>query len=153
MKECKLPLTSLQIREILPHRYPFLLVDRVVALESGTSIQAFKNLSVNEAFFSGHFPAMPIMPGVMQVEALAQAAGILMYFADEFDPKRHIGFLAGIDAAKFRRPVVPGDRLLLDVELISKRLGVAKFRGKSSVDGEKAAEATLVLVIKEQALA
>src|SRR5581483_3723868 len=125
------------IMECLPHRYPFLLVDRVVALEPGRFIRAVKNVSMNESFFAGHFPGFPVMPGVLIIEALAQAAAILSQrsAAKRADSKSLI-FFAGIDNARFRRQVVPGDQLILEAEVIRIVRGVGKFHTRALVDGE-----------------
>lgn len=139
-----------EIRQYLPHRYPFLLVDRVVELEKGKSIKGYKNISINEEVFNGHFPEMPIFPGVMIVEALAQVSGILGF--KTLDQKPEDGYLylfAGIDNVRFKRQVVPGDRLQLESEVISERRGVWKFAGKASVDGELAAAADILCAVKK----
>ncbi len=124
-----------QIKNILPHRYPFLMVDRVLAGEAGKWAKAVKNVSVNEPFFQGHFPEKPIMPGVLIVEALAQVAGLTCTF-EGADGK--IGVFTGIDKCKFRRQVTPGDVLTLEVEITSFRRGMGKAEGKAHVDGELA---------------
>lgn len=130
------------IKSILPHRYPFLLVDRVVSLASGGRIRAIKNVTVNEPFFVGHFPEQPVMPGVLVIEALAQAAGILLIH-DRSDRARNLIYLAGVENAKFRRPVVPGDQLVMDVEILRARRSFAKVSGVARVGGEVAVEAVL----------
>ncbi|MDY6829744.1 MAG: 3-hydroxyacyl-ACP dehydratase FabZ [Pseudomonadota bacterium] len=126
-----------EIKEYLPHRYPFLLLDRVVAITPGESIEAYKNVTVNEPFFEGHFSHHPVMPGVLILEAMAQAAGVLGFKTMD---KRHtdgsIYYFAGIDRARFKRPVVPGDRLDLLANVVSERRGVWKFDCESRVDGE-----------------
>lgn len=127
---------------MLPHRYPFLLVDRVAELESGERIRAIKNVTVNEPFFPGHFPEQPVMPGVLVIEAMAQAAGILLIH-DRPDRGDYLIYLAGVDSAKFRRPVVPGDQLVLDVEIVRSRRSFAKVQASARIDGEIAVEATL----------
>lgn len=139
-----------EIRQYLPHRYPFLLVDRVVELEKGKSIKGYKNISINEEVFNGHFPEMPIFPGVMIVEALAQVSGILGF--KTLGQKPEDGYLylfAGIDNVRFKRQVVPGDRLQLESEVISERRGIWKFSGKASVDGELAAAADILCAVKK----
>jgi 3-hydroxyacyl-[acyl-carrier-protein] dehydratase len=134
-----------EIREYLPHRYPFLLVDRVVELDVGKSITALKNVSVNEPFFNGHFPQMPVMPGVLIVEAMAQAAGILGFKTlDKKPADGSIYLFVGADNVRFRRQVVPGDQLKLSVEYVSDRSGIWKFNCSSTVDGELAASATIL---------
>lgn len=129
------------IIRLLPHRYPFLLVDRVVELRDGERLVAIKNVTANEPFFSGHFPDRPIMPGVLICEALVQAGGLLASCsADGLPPGRGI-VLAGLERVRFRRRVVPGDQLRLEVELIHKRRPLWKMRGQARVDGQVAAEA------------
>jgi 3-hydroxyacyl-[acyl-carrier-protein] dehydratase len=139
--------SSMDIRQImglLPHRYPFLLVDRVVENEAGKRLVAIKNVTINEEFFEGHFQGRPVMPGVLIIEALAQATGLLTFTSlDEPKPGRFY-FLAGIDKARFRRPVVPGDQLRLEIELQRRIRGVLKFSGKAMVDGQTAATAELM---------
>lgn len=138
----------MEIEDILraiPHRFPFLLVDRVAEIEPGQRIVAYKNVTINEEFFQGHFPGRPLMPGVLVLEAMAQAAALLvsrtlgMSFSDDTE----ILFMS-IDRAKFRRPVVPGDRLTLDVQVLRRKSSVWRFRGIARVDGERAAEAELM---------
>src|SRR4051794_26055825 len=108
----------LEIQKLLPHRYPFLLVDRVVELVKGQKIVGFKNVTINEPFFQGHFPGHPVMPGVLILEALAQATALLAYKSEDIDPEKKVTYLMGIDGARFRKPVVPGDRLQLEVEIL-----------------------------------
>ncbi|WP_299591958.1 3-hydroxyacyl-ACP dehydratase FabZ [uncultured Microbulbifer sp.] len=139
-----------EIRQYLPHRYPFLLVDRVVELEEGKLIKGYKNISINEEVFNGHFPEVPIFPGVMIVEALAQVSGILGF--KTLGQKPEDGYLylfAGIDNVRFKRQVVPGDRLQLESEVVSERRGIWKFAGKASVDGELAASANILCAVKK----
>ena len=131
-------LTNKEIRELLPHRYPFLLVDKVIELEPGKKVVAIKNVSANEPFFQGHFPEYPIMPGVLIVEALAQAAGIAVAVLEE--NKGKLGVFASIDAMKFKNHVMPGDVLTLEAEILMSKLGVTKAKVKASVDGKVAAE-------------
>jgi 3-hydroxyacyl-[acyl-carrier-protein] dehydratase/UDP-3-O-[3-hydroxymyristoyl] N-acetylglucosamine deacetylase/3-hydroxyacyl-[acyl-carrier-protein] dehydratase len=128
-----------KILKILPHRYPFLLVDRVLELEKGKSIVAIKNVTYNEHFFQGHFPQKKVMPGVLIFEAVAQAGGILLYHSIP-DPQKIFVFLSTINNAKFRRPVVPGDQLRLEVEIIRLRSRFCHIRGKAYVGEEIAAE-------------
>lgn len=129
-----------QILEILPHRYPFLLVDRIASVVPGEKIHAYKNVSFNEQFFQGHFPGNPVMPGVLTVEALAQTAALLAFMTDPKDISTKVMYLAGIDGARFKRPVRPGDRLDLEAS-VSKRKGpVWKIACKASVDGALVAE-------------
>lgn len=133
-----LPMDTLAIRKILPHRFPFLMIDRVVELEPGKSIVAYKNVSANEPFFSGHFPEYPVMPGVLQVEALAQAGAILALSMPENQGKAAL--LTGVDGFKFRRQVVPGDVLKLEVTVLRYRSGFGRASAKATVDGEVTAE-------------
>jgi 3-hydroxyacyl-[acyl-carrier-protein] dehydratase len=146
-------IVNLKISHILrslPHRYPFLLVDRVLELTRHKSIKALKNVSVNEPYFTGHFPERPVMPGVLIIEALAQAAGLLT-FADAdppLDPATTEYYLVGIDGARFKRPVEPGDQLILNVELLRNMRGIWKFCARAEVDGVLAAEAELMCAVK-----
>jgi 3-hydroxyacyl-[acyl-carrier-protein] dehydratase len=134
-----------EIREYLPHRYPFLLVDRVVDLKLGESIVAYKNISVNEAVFNGHFPGKPIFPGVMIIEAMAQAAGILGFKTLGKKPQDgSIYLFAGADKVRFRRQVIPGDRLQLEAKVVSEKRGIWKFDCEATVDGELAAAAVIM---------
>lgn len=129
----------LEVQKYLPHRYPFLLVDKVISYELNHSLTAIKNVTFNEPYFMGHFPELPVMPGVLIVEALAQASGILMYRSFERHPsKDDLFYLAGIDEARFKRKVVPGDQLQLYVEVIRHRENLWKFKGEATVNGELA---------------
>lgn len=134
-----------EILKRLPHRYPFLLVDRVVNLEKGVRIEALKNVTINEALFQGHFPHRPVMPGVLLLEALAQAAALLAFetFGETPDDTK-MYYFGGIDAARFKRPVEPGDQLMMDVRLLRRKAGVFKFKGSGFVDGQLAVEAELL---------
>ncbi|MFN7924724.1 MAG: 3-hydroxyacyl-ACP dehydratase FabZ [Bryobacteraceae bacterium] len=136
-----------QICDILPHRYPFLLVDRIVE-QSEKRIVGIKNVTYNEPFFNGHFPNNPVMPGVLMVEAIAQVAGVLV-LGPMPDRKRKLVFLAKIEDASFRRPVRPGDQLKIEVDLLHGRPTRARMKGVCSVDGEMAAEATVMCVLKD----
>jgi UDP-3-O-[3-hydroxymyristoyl] N-acetylglucosamine deacetylase/3-hydroxyacyl-[acyl-carrier-protein] dehydratase len=130
-----------QIMEFLPHRYPFLLIDRVVEFDPNERrIMGYKNVTINEPFFNGHFPGKPIMPGVLICEAMAQIGGLCMMLADNVDPNEKIGLFSGIKNAKFRAPVVPGDQLVFKVKILNSRMGVYAFEGKAYVDGKLAAE-------------
>jgi len=133
------------IRKYLPHRYPFLLVDRVLEVNAGESIIAYKNLSVNEPFFNGHFPDKPIFPGVLLLEAMAQCAGILGFYSQgKTIDDGSTYYFAGADDVRFRRLCVPGDRVMLRATLVSQRRGIWKFDVSSDVDGELAASATIL---------
>jgi len=134
-----------EIRKYLPHRYPFLLVDRVVELVPGESIVAYKNVTVNEPFFNGHFPDHPVMPGVLIVEAMAQAAGILGFKTMDKTPQDgSIYYFVGADNLRFKRPVVPGDRLQLEAKVLSEKRGIWKFEVKATVEGETVSAATIL---------
>ncbi len=134
-----------QIREYLPHRYPFLLVDRVVELELGESIVAYKNLTINEPFFDGHFPGKAVFPGVLLVEAMAQAAGILGFKSMNKTPADgSIYYFVGADNLRFKRPCVPGDQVMLRAKILGDRRGIWKFEVSSDVDGELCASATIL---------
>jgi 3-hydroxyacyl-[acyl-carrier-protein] dehydratase len=134
-----------EIRKYLPHRYPFLLVDRVVELVPGESIVAYKNVTVNEPFFNGHFPDHPVMPGVLIVEAMAQAAGILGFKTMDKTPQDgSIYYFVGSDKLRFKRPVVPGDRLQLEAQIVSEKRGIWKFDVKATVDGDTVSSATIL---------
>ena len=135
-----------QIMSILPHRYPFLLIDRVVEMERKTRIVALKNVTVNEPHFTGHFPDYPIMPAVLMVEAIAQAGGALL-LAEYPDRADKLMVFTGIDSAKFRRPVVPGDQLRIEVTVINWRSNACKMRGVATVEGKTACEATIMCAL------
>lgn len=137
------------IKKVLPHRYPFLLVDRILSVDEN-HIRALKNVTANEPFFNGHFPNFAVMPGVLQIEAMAQAAGLILALREGFDVKNDIAFLAGVDNAKFKRMVCPGDQLILEAKVIAKKRGVLKVSATSTVGGEIASSADIVLVIKPQ---
>lgn len=134
----------------LPHRYPFLLIDRILALEPKKSVVALKNVTINEPFFQGHFPEIPVMPGVLILEAMGQAGGVLAYVSLPQELQGRLIYFAGIDKAKFRKPVVPGDQLILEAKLINIRSKAVRMTGIAKVDGEKVAEAELLAVIGEQ---
>lgn len=136
---------SVEIRSFLPHRYPFLLVDRVVAITAGESIVAFKNLTVNEPFFQGHFPEQPVFPGVLLVEAMAQAAGILGFYSQEKTvASGSTYYLAGADNVRFKRVCIPGDRVTLRASVVSNRRGIWKFDVRADVEDDLAASATIL---------
>ncbi len=138
-----------QILKQLPHRYPILLVDRVLEIEKGKSIKALKNVSINEPFFSGHFPHRPVMPGVLMLEALAQAAALLAFDTLGVTPDdKTVYYFAGIDGARFKRPVEPGDQLLLHVTLDRMKSGIFKFKARATVADELAVEAELICTMR-----
>jgi len=138
-----------EILKKLPHRYPFLMVDRVLELEHGKRIRALKNVTANEPYFQGHFPHRPVMPGVMMLESLAQAAALLSFDAMGASPDDNsIYYFAGIDSARFKRPVGPGDQMILDVVLDRMKSSIFKFTAKASVDGEPAVEAALICAVR-----
>ena len=134
-----------EIRRRLPHRYPFLLVDRVVSVTPGERIEAYKNLTINEPFFDGHFPGMPVFPGVLLLEAMAQAAGILGFVTMNKTPEDgSIYYFVGADNLRFKRPCVPGDRVMLHARIVSEKRGIWKFEVSADVEGQKAASATIL---------
>ncbi|MEH0165106.1 3-hydroxyacyl-ACP dehydratase FabZ [Paucibacter sp. JuS9] len=138
-----------QILKKLPHRYPFLLVDRVLTLEKGVAIRALKNVSINEPQFTGHFPHRPVMPGVLMIEALAQAATLLALVTADLElDDNSVVYFVGIDNARFKRPVEPGDQLFLDVKLDRAKAGIYKFSGQVLVGEEVAAEAQLICTMR-----
>lgn len=148
----KVDVGSMDIHEILehlPHRYPFVLVDRVLSLELGKEIMAIKNVSVNEPYFPGHFPYHPVMPGVLIVEAMAQAAAILSFKTMDTKPSDDsVYYFAGIDSARFKKPVSPGDQIVLNVKIDRIIKGIWKYTGIASVDGAVVAEAQMMCILK-----
>jgi 3-hydroxyacyl-[acyl-carrier-protein] dehydratase len=144
----KINLNIHQILELLPHRYPILLVDRVLELEPRKSIKALKNVTINEPYFVGHFPTRPVMPGVLILEALAQTAALLTFAEEPHDPKTTVYYFVGIDKARFKRPVEPGDQLILNVTFQRYMRGIWKFGARAEVDGAVAAEAELMCTVK-----
>ena len=140
----------LKILSVLPHRYPFLLVDRVVEVVKGERIHAYKNVTFNEHFFQGHFPGRPVMPGVLQLEAMAQAGALLAYEGAPFDPSQKLIYLMSFDAVKFRRPVVPGDRLDLHVAIDRQKGSFWRLAGQAKVDGQLASEAEIMATIADR---
>ncbi len=134
----------------LPHRYPFLLVDRVLELEKGVRIKALKNVTINEPFFQGHFPARPVMPGVLMLEALAQAAALLSFESLDSDPGEDtVVYFAGIDNARFKRPVGPGDQLILEAAIDRQKAGIYRYKTRCTVDGLLAVEADLMCTMRK----
>lgn len=146
-------MTTMDIHQILkqlPHRYPILLVDRVLEIEKGVRIKAIKNVSINEPFFMGHFPHRPVMPGVLMLEALAQAAALLSFDALGSSPDDNtVYYFAGIDGARFKRPVEPGDQLTLDVSIDRMKAGIFKFKARALVGEEVAVEADLMCTMRK----
>ncbi len=141
-----------QIKLYLPHRYPMLLVDRVLDWESGKSITAIKNVSINEEFFNGHFPHKPVMPGVLMIEALAQTAALLSFLTMDMKPDDNsVVYFIGIDGARFKRPVEPGDQLKMDVTILRNARGIWKYKAVASVDGQLAVEAELMCTMRNAA--
>ncbi|PKM23132.1 MAG: 3-hydroxyacyl-[acyl-carrier-protein] dehydratase FabZ [Gammaproteobacteria bacterium HGW-Gammaproteobacteria-14] len=139
-----------QIRQLLPHRYPFLLVDRVLSIEPGVSIEALKNISINEPFFNGHFPQEPIMPGVLIIEALAQAAGVLGFVTENRRPDEgYMYLLCGVDKARFKRQVIPGDQLILKASYLATKRNILKFFGEARVNGQLVASAEFLVAEKK----
>ena len=139
-----------EIMRHLPHRYPFLLVDRVLDCTPNASIRALKNVTINEPFFQGHFPGYPLMPGVLVIEALAQVSGLLAYVSGSAKADGSLIYFAGIDNARFKRQVVPGDQLILDVDMLRIVRGIGKFAAKAKVNDAVVTEAELLCTIKEQ---
>jgi 3-hydroxyacyl-[acyl-carrier-protein] dehydratase len=135
-------LNTLDIMKLLPHRYPFLLVDKITEFEKGQSIVGIKNVTINEPFFQGHFPDHPIMPGVLILEAMAQVGGVYAILAKEVG-ENQVPYFVGIDKAKFRKPVLPGDVLSLNLELLAMRRSIYTFSGRATVNGKLVAEAEL----------
>lgn len=144
--------TSMNIHEILehlPHRYPFVLIDKVVSIELGKEITAIKNVTINEPFFPGHFPYHPVMPGVLIVEAMAQAAAVLSFKTMDAKPNdESVYYFAGIDNARFKKPVSPGDQIVLNVKIDRILKGIWKYTGVASVDGDVVAEASMMCILK-----
>jgi len=139
-----------EIIHILPHAYPFLLVDRIIEMELGKRIVGIKNVTYNEPFFPGHFPGRPIMPGVLIVEAMAQTAGILVFNSLPQEPNKPPIYFLGIDNARFRKPVIPGDQLHLELEITKHRQSIWGFKGKALVDGKLVAEAELLAMLGDE---
>lgn len=138
-----------QILSKLPHRYPILLVDRVIEMHPGDRVRALKNVTINEPFFTGHFPHRPVMPGVLMLEALAQAAALLAFETMGVTPDdKSVYYFVGIDGARFKRPVEPGDQLILDVTLVRSKAGIFKFSARASVADELAVEAELMCTMR-----
>lgn len=144
-------MTIEEIMQFLPHRYPFLLIDRVLEMEVGKTITAIKNVSINEPFFPGHFPDSPVMPGVLILEAMAQAAALLSFKTEQYTPEEiGVVYFAGIDGARFKKPVVPGDQLLLKIEIVRRMRGIWKYTARAEVDGALVAEAELMATLRDK---
>ena len=139
-----------QIMEMLPHRYPFILVDRILEHVPSKRIKALKNVTINEPFFQGHFPQAPVMPGVLIIEAMAQAGGVMALLSLPPELRDGVVYFMGIDKARFRKPVVPGDQLVFELDMVQKRGTVVKVAGKAFVDGDLVAEASLMASVGEQ---
>ena len=138
-----------EILSYLPHRYPFLLIDRVLEIEEGKRIVAIKNVTMNEPFFPGHFPGHPVMPGVLIIEAMAQAAALLSFKSSGVKPDENLVVLfAGIDNVRFKRQVVPGDQLVFEAEILQAKRNIYKYKGVARVDGQLATEAELMCAVK-----
>jgi beta-hydroxyacyl-ACP dehydratase FabZ len=142
-------LTIHEIMKLLPHRYPMLLVDRILEFEDGRRIVGLKNVSANEQFFQGHFPGAPVMPGVLIVEAMAQCSAVL-FLKDIEDRERKLFLFGGVDKARFRKPVIPGDQLIMECTVMQKRASTIKVRGEAKVDGQLVAEAEMLSVMTER---
>jgi len=142
-------LNILEIMKLLPHRYPMLLVDRILDYEDGKRIVGLKNVSANEQFFQGHFPGNPVMPGVLIVEAMAQCCAVL-FLKDIEDRDRKLFLFGGVDKARFRKPVVPGDQLIMECTVLQKRASTVRMRGEAKVDGAIVAEAEMLSVMTER---
>jgi 3-hydroxyacyl-[acyl-carrier-protein] dehydratase len=139
-----------EIMTILPHAYPFLLVDRIIEIEPGKRIVGIKNVTYNEPFFPGHFPGRPIMPGVLIVEAMAQTSGLLVFSSMSEEERKTLVYFLGMDNVKFRKPVIPGDQLRLESEITKHRQSIWGFKGKALVDGKLVAEADLLAMLGEK---
>lgn len=146
-RELKLPLNIGDLFEYLPHRYPFLLLDRVTELEPGSSVKGYKNITMNEALFNGHFPGQPIFPGVLMLEAMAQVSGVLAFETKGTRPADGVTYLfGGVEKARFRRPVIPGDRLDMESTILADRSKMMKFEASAYVEGDLACSAVLTVV-------
>ena len=133
-----------EILRLLPHRYPFVMIDRVLSVDVGERVEALKNVSINEPFFQGHFPTKPVMPGVLMLEGMAQAGGILAFYSQPENIGTKLLYFAGIDKARFRKPVGPGDQIIYRVEVLKIKRGIWKLAATANVDGQKVAEAELM---------
>ena len=147
-----LPIEAKDIQKLIPHRYPFMLIDRITAFESGKTLTAIKNVSMNEPQFTGHFPEFPVMPGVLIIEAMAQACGALAILTEGGRNPDEIYFFAGIDTARFKRQVIPGDQLEFKIELLQSKRGIGKFQAQAFVAGELAVEAEIMCAKRKVAV-
>jgi len=139
-----------EILKILPHRYPFLLVDKILECKSGESIKGIKNVTINEPFFQGHFPGQPIMPGVLILEAMAQVGGILAYLSNEEEMKNRLFYFIGLDKVRFRKTVVPGDQIVFDLTMLKRKMKMYMMAGRATVDGKLVAEAELMAAMSDE---
>lgn len=139
-----------EILEILPHRYPFLLVDKILECKLGESIKGLKNVTINEYFFQGHFPGQPIMPGVLILEAMAQVGGILAYLSNEGEMKNRLIYFIGLDKVRFRKTVVPGDQIVFDLTMLKRKMKIYMMAGRATVDGKLVAEAELMATMSDE---
>jgi 3-hydroxyacyl-[acyl-carrier-protein] dehydratase len=136
--------------KILPHRYPFLLVDKILECKLGESIKGLKNVTINEPFFQGHFPGQPIMPGVLILEAMAQVGGILAYLSNEEEMKNRLFYFIGLDRVRFRKTVVPGDQIIFDLTMLKRKMKMYIMAGRATVDGKLVAEAELMAAMSDE---
>lgn len=148
----QLPIEAKDIQKLIPHRYPFMLLDRITAFENGKSLTALKNISMNEPQFTGHFPDFPVMPGVLIIEAMAQACGCLAILTEGGRNPDEIYFFAGIDNARFKRQVIPGDQVVFEIELLQSKRGIGKFAAKAFVGEELAVEAEIMCAKRKVAV-